>query len=403
MSELWSIRQRNTNRLVRLVAPKVLNSEKISADQLYGLCKLTWITDNHFATKAPYINSTKIPALGNIFHKDFTGYTLNEVALYAAEFLGDPSAVEIIKEHTGFTNLYKAYRNSSRAWISKNASELSKLFTKAFNLLDDDQGLELTEALALLPGIPKPGNPNNEMRPEYLLTPVFFALDERKRFPIINGNKNVKNLFKALGIANSSIQTQYSQMIGIYGQGGIRDAADLDQAGPDLPSLISAPNLTPTKQLLDEKATEGNQLPLKDENDINSIISAKTIISKRLHNLLTNKLRKTLSNFTLYEGPSGKIMFDAMVKSYDGSNTDLLIEVKSSCEVAHIRMAVGQLYSYSYFLNSNSENHLAVLLPERPSTQVVNWLTWLDIGLLWFSDDSLHTTSQWLDCIAEIQ
>ena len=366
MSEFWATRQRNTNSLVRLVAPFVLNEEQIAPDQLYGLCKLTWITESPLSSDAPYIQSTKIPALGEVFQEDFSGLTLSQVAVKVSTILNNHNAIKIIEQHTGFTNFYKAYRNAARFWINQNSQQLIPLFRKAFTLSKDNEGLDLVRNIDQFDGIAKPNNPATKMRAEYLLTPAFFALDKRLRFPMINGNRGVKNLLRALGASKSPLDTQYSRMIELYGQGGIMDAADLDQAGQDLPDFIGIPGVKPTKELLSEKPTLGNDLPLKDESDIEVVKSAQTIVGKRLHNTLTNKLRVSLSLFSLYEGCDRDIMFDVMVKNYNGKKDDLLIEVKSAIEIAHVRMAVGQLYSYSYRLNSKREAHLADLLPEKP-------------------------------------
>jgi hypothetical protein len=401
MSELWANRQRDTNRLVRLVAPFALSRRTTSPDQLYGLCKLTWITNNSLPVDAPYILSTKIPALGEVFEEDFSGLTLPQVAARIAAALKNPDAVEIVQRHTGFTNFYKAYRNAAREWVHQNARRLKPMFRQAFNLASDDEGVDLVGQIAKLEGIAKPNNSEIKMRPQYILTSTFFALDERLRFPMINGNDGVQRLLRAIGVAKAPLRVQYNSMIELYGQGGIVDAADLDQAGHDLPDFITTPSSSPTKQLLALKPTEGDELPLKDERDVESVQSAKTVSNRRLHNVLTNRLRAALSSFVLYEGRNKDIMFDVMVKKYNGHD-DLLIEVKSSTEIAHIRMAVGQLYSYLYRLGPERQGHLTVLLPEKPQDDVSAWLDWLDIGLLWFSDDGLCSSNDWLRSIARV-
>lgn len=326
---------------------------------------------------------------------------MRQVAAHISELLGDPNAVEIIEQHTGFTNFYKAYRNAAREWVHQNARRLTLLFHEAFSLSSDDEARDLVGRITKLDGIPKPNSPETKMRPEYILTPAFFALDKRLRFPMINGNQGVQRLLRALGAARSPLQTQHSRMIELYGQGGITDAADLDQAGQDLPDFITIRGATPTKQLLGFQPTIGDDLPLKDERDVESVQSAKTISNRRLHNSLTNKLRAALSSFVLYEGRNKEIMFDAMVKNYNFERDDLLIEVKSSTEIAQVRMAVGQLYSYSYRLNPKREAHLAILLPEKPAEDVSAWLEWLDIGILWFSGNALCSSNDWLRSIAK--
>lgn len=399
MSELWATRQRDTNRLVRLVAPFALDSKRPTPDQLYGICKLTWITENSSSNAAPYIRSTKIPALGLIFKQDFSGLELDEVAERVAGLLRNPEALRVIRTHTGFTNFYKAYRNAARAWIHDHARSLTPMFRAAFRLSSDVEGSDLIRKVEGLEGISRPDNSAARMKAEYLVTPAFFALDGRLRFPMINGNEGVRSLLRALRAAKSPLPYQYQRMVELYGQGGIKDAADLDQAGQDLPDFIATGGSTPTKQLLVEKSTSGTNLPLKDESDIESVQAARTTTSKRLHNALTNRLRAALRAYVLYEGRDKEIMFDAMVKSYDKQN-DLLIEVKSSVDIAHVRMAIGQLYSYSHRLGAKDRPHLAVLLPEEPPNAVQELLSWLDIGLLWFEGSELRTTSEWLRCIA---
>lgn len=93
-------------------------------------------------------------------------------------------------------------------------------------------------------------------------------------------------------------------------------------------------------------------------------------------------------------------MFDVLVKNYDGDNNDLLIEVKSSVDSPHIRMAIGQLFDYWYKLKGDEEPCLAVLLPERPTKEMSIFLEWLGVGLMWFQNDRLCTTSKWLKPIA---
>lgn len=397
MSEIWSERERRTNRLTRRIADYLLVQRSVSPDQIYGLCKLTWITDNYSSVDAPYIWSTKIPALGDIFDRDYSDSTLKQVAADVSTILGSSAVADLVLSHTGFTNFYKAYRNSAGEWIAANFSLLLPLVKAAYSLTTDQEGLALARSMETLPGVPKANHEEQLMRPEYLLTPLFFALDQRIRFPLINGNKGVKNLLAALHVKNASLTSQYSSMIGLYGKGGIADAADLDQVGGDLPDFTEISGASPTKQLLQQKPTDGTELPLKDESDIESLQQSRQLVHKRLHNRLTNMLKQHLSDFTLLEGCSNAAQFDTLVKDYNGDKDDLLIEVKSSAEPAQLRMAIGQLFAYWFRLKGETEPHLAVLLPSAPDTQLKRLLEWLDIGILWFSRDALETSTDWLN------
>jgi hypothetical protein len=410
MSESWANRQRNTNHLVRLVAPFVLDSKKVEPRQLYGLCKLTWVTRNPKSEDASYIESTKIPALSDIFREDFSGCCLEQVAERISKILGDPNAIGAIERHTGFTNFYSAYRNSARNWVELNSSRLKRLFKSAYALSSDDDGLRLIETVESLKGIGKPNETDSKIPASNLLTPVFFSLDQRLRFPLINGNEGVQHVLRTMKESTSSLKVQYTRMMEMYGKGGIRDAADLDQLGKagailldvvGIPATPGRPATTTSIQLLTAQPTDGECLPLKDDRDFVALRAAQTIVGRRIHNRLTNQLRTCLSDFLLLEGRSKLTMFDVLVKSYDKkSGKDLIVEVKSSTDIGDIRMAVGQLYSYSYFLKSKMEPDLSVLLPEKPTADIVAWLGSRNIGLLWLDQENLYTSSKWLEEIA---
>jgi hypothetical protein len=192
---------------------------------------------------------------------------------------------------------------------------------------------------------------------------------------------------------------KYTAMIDQYGNGGIKDAADLDQVGDDIIDFVGK---KPTKKLLEIKPATGEaELPLKDESDLISLQEARTIEKRRLHNILTNKLKSYLINYTLLEGRDDIAMFDVLVKKYGVHKNDLLIEVKSSSESAHVRMAIGQLYDYWFTINGDSVPCLAILLPNPPDKEIKVLLDWLYIGILWFSGDKLETCSEWLDELIE--
>lgn len=400
MSVDWAERQRHTNRLARRLAGHLFARSEITARQLYGLSKLAWITNSYEGEAAAYVASTKIPALGDVLGADFSNKPLNQIANRIAEQLGDVTLTDLVIGHSGFTNFYKAYRNSVFTWVEDNLSTLVPLYRAAYNSKNEKARLKIVEAITELPGIPKANHPDQLMKPEYFLTPVFFMLDPEIRFPLINGNEWVQNLLNALKVSDSDLVSQYRAMVALYGKGGIVDAADLDQVGRDLPDFLTTDERKATKKLLEKKNTEADsELPLKDEADVEAIKRAGTITQRRIHNHLTNKLRSLLTKFTLLEGKSDSCMFDALVKQYDRDRNDLLIEVKSSIESPHVRMAVGQLFDYWFTLKGDEEPHLAVLLPGRPSKEVENFLKWVDVGLMWFENNRLCTEDKWLESI----
>lgn len=61
-----------------------------------------------------------------------------------------------------------------------------------------------------------------------------------------------------------------------------------------------------------------------------------------------------------------------------------LIEAKCSERREYIRMAVGQLLDYAFHATQDLGNcRKAVLLPNKPSSPVVDWLSSLDISVIW--------------------
>lgn len=143
---------------------------------------------------AGYIVRTKIPALGDILVTYFSSKSLKDVAKKVVKdvakevdssTVGDSPLYTLIKNHTGFTNFYNAYRNSVLQWIEDNFNTLLPLYKRAYSPEGDDGRLKIIEAIAKLPGIPKAQHPEQLMRPENFLTPAFFILDPEIKFPLI--------------------------------------------------------------------------------------------------------------------------------------------------------------------------------------------------------------------------
>lgn len=403
MSQIWADRQRRTNLLVRAIAAHIL-SGKPSAAQLFGLCRLTWITRSFAGEEAAYIASTKLPALSDAMGENFKGMELGEVATQVARKLNRPELDELICSHTGFTNFYSAYRNSARVWFQENRDRLLEICQRAYRLETDEEGAAVSELIAGLPLVPKADRDDQGMQPEFVVTPLCFALDPRVRFPILNGAARVRSVLKQAGVSDGSPTDKYRAMVRLIGENGIKDAADLDQLGlKDLFSVASSDHPA-ARALLQELPEDGAELPLKDDSEVQRLQQALAMTQRRLHNRMTNTLRRLLSRFTLFEGRADDCRFDVLVRKFSADGGDLLIEVKSSTDISEVRMAIGQVYSYWHRLNRDSETRrVALLLPNRPSPAVEDLLKWLDIGLLWLHDDQLETCTEWLDPVAVLR
>jgi hypothetical protein len=309
MADNWSERERQTNRLVRAVAAWLLAQKRISPDQVFGLVKLTWITASH-VNEGTYVKRVKIPALGQVFGRDYSKNSLAEVAKDVAKQIGHARVEVLVLHETGFTNIYNAYRNSSSDWIRAHFRRVLPLIKSAYHLGSDAQGRSLAERIDNLPQISKPDQTLGAMPPANLLTPLMFALDGRIRFPILNGRKHVHQILVKRGASTGTLAQKFDAMVGLYGHAGIRDAADLDQVSDELEHFISNASRSPKRSLLQEKRLKGKRLSLKDEHDLQVVQEERTAARKKLHNKMTNRLRDLWARYTLTEGAGSSVQYE---------------------------------------------------------------------------------------------
>jgi len=75
----------------------------------------------------------------------------------------------------------------------------------------------------------------------------------------------------------------------------------------------------------------------------------------------------------------GNLQCDAYEKARNN-----LIEAKASCRREHIRMAVGELLDYAFLGTKQfGRPNKAILLPQRPGPELVQWLRELGIAVVW--------------------
>ena len=351
---------------------------------------LTWITNSYDPKNGGYIKSTKLPALSKIFEEDFINSPYSKIGERIAELTGKGigEVNELIYEGTGYTNFYKAYRLSSGNWISENIEKIIPLIRIGFNIRNDNEAESIAEAISNIPKIPKGNNATGKMAPESLLSPLFFSLDIRLRFPLINGNNGVTKILKQLKVHNLDFVTQFKAIVSLIGKGDIHTSIDIDCLGGELPNFVSINGEEPKRQKLTKKGDK--ELSLKDENDVLVIKKTLSTKAKRIHNKLTNLLFDKLSRFELHEGNSDENKFDVLVTNINLDSDDLLIEVKSSSDMPNVRMAVGQLMDYSRQLDNYENTYIAVLLPEKPDKNVIEFLIFYEIGIIWIENNEIY-------------
>ena len=97
MSKAWKRRQQATRALVSSIANDLLTRRTVTSDQLYGLCKLTWITRDYLDDDAAYISSTKLPALRDIFGDVMPEDDLHMAATIVAKKLHQSGVAKLVR------------------------------------------------------------------------------------------------------------------------------------------------------------------------------------------------------------------------------------------------------------------------------------------------------------------
>lgn len=386
MTNNWADRQRRTNALVRSCYQYLSNGVRLNDKTIHALCELTWITKGSVQDDSGHISSVKMRALSTVFNQDYQQWDLEKIAqdVESKWHLGRAETIRLITQHTGFTNFYNVYRNSSLGWIRRNIKSIKTVVAQAYGLNSDNDGALIAEKIEALSGIPSPDG-NRSIKPEYLLTPLCFCLDSRIRFPIINGNAHVTALLREFNVFNKGLGDKYSALVALIGKEKVKDAADVDQL-----RTWKAADLAASKKQFKLAIPKSKNLALKDVEDYEVLKRNLNVKARRVHNELTNQLLNAFNN-KIVEGSDPQCKYDALVKNYDGI-FDLLIEVKSSVEVSDVRMAIGQLLDYHRQLDNRVSVYKAVLLPKEPAQSVKDLLKYADIGLLWFKDKKLVET-----------
>lgn len=347
--------EQDTSELIKKCYKLQCEGNKITPEKIHALCQLTWWDGD---------KNKPLKTLWNI----------KEIPEHIRKMANDKAI--------GFIGFYKPYRNSSLKWIRENFKILKDLFHMASKIRTDEEGMLIISKINKLPKIFKPNSKKGPISPINLLSPVFACLDPRSRFPIINGNKNVKKLLKKLEIDNESLESQFNTLIGLIGQYGIKDALMLDVVSAMLADIVKKANISSNEP--DEKEKPLNE---KDDSDIEILKKSLSIKAKRIHNSMTNALIKKIKEkkLEILEGPQ-KNKYDALIKNYDNNGRYLLIEVKSSSDRPNLRLAVGQLLDYRRKLESRAVTDLAILVPDKPDEDSLDFLNYIGIIVMWFSD-----------------
>ena len=372
-------RKLRTSELIKLCYQYQFKEKKIIPEKIHSLCRLTWGSDN---------KQYKLASLWQIWGKRRNVPYLTD--LNDLKAFGFPLAIgKLANEPTGFVNFYTAYRNSSLLWIRRHYKQVSSIIYKAARLKSDDEARELADAIDNLPRIPKAHRQPGKISPNSLLTPLVACLDPRLRFPVVNKEGGVLELHKKLDISTSSLLDQFDSLIRLIGQYGITNSLMLDTVSYKLAHMKLPTETIETKP---PPKPGGKPLGKKDDEDIVIISNGYTGKARRIHNSMTNKLIVICKKLGLRieEGKYRENRFDALILNYNNNGKDLLIEAKGATSRSDLRLALGQLYDYRRKRSHRAATDLAVLLPEKPNIDDIDFLGDAGINVIWFVNSKLQ-------------
>lgn len=368
-------REQATAKLIQTCYREQCMGNRLTPEKLFALCQLTWFAKNW--------RKVKLLALWNLWDK---GNNLPDLDKPTDLVLYDfpQEVIQYANEDTGFVNYYRPFRQPSREWVQQNFPSLAPLIHRVATLTNDDEIIEVAKCMESLPKISQ-WTRKAEMSSSSLLTPLFACLDPRQRFPVANKAKHVTGLHRKLGITLFALPDKIDTLIQLIGQYGISNALMLDVVSNQL--LGMKLEGSPSPEFHKEKEKD---LTTKDTDDVDVIIHARSIKAKRLHNKMTNQLKKLCESAKLKIKEGDKLYpYDALIVDYDGHGKDILVEAKSSVNRPELRLAVGQLFDYRRGLKRRAATDLAVLLPDKPDQDSMTFLDDVGVNILWFTDKQL--------------
>ncbi|VGO17574.1 hypothetical protein PDESU_06172 [Pontiella desulfatans] len=382
----WLDRSEDTARLVVVCYEYMVQKKLLTSKNIDSLIQLTWITKgkkpNGEIDFDKCLTTVKLPALQQIFNTEEED--LDKMVKIIAEKTGktERSLHHIVTTPTGIVNLRNTYRGNVSGWVVDNRQQLLKILRDTHSNNSANGAKDIANRVSKLPGVEITGSALHAMT---LLSPLLACLAPYNKFPIINANSWVKAMLRELHMPATSAADRFDEFTNLF----IRipcNGLELDQMGPDVFDLLTykplAAKKTKKESVLSVAKPRG--LSLKDASDINDISSSNKTGMKRIHNSMTNALKKlTDGKFTVREGTGNVAKFDALIEDY-ARGRDLLVEVKSSWDTGVVRLAVGQLYDYHRHLPSRHKIDMAALFPSRPSKHAFDLLEGLGIKVLWF-------------------
>ncbi len=383
-------RERRTARLVRACYAHYVSPGNATAEQLYALCKLTWITKGGANLDDGLPDNTRTvvgPALRALTGASVTATSMRELPEQLKQARAAPEIVRLVAKPVGFVNFYTAFRKVARTWIAAHVRDVNRMVKLVVRASSDPEAREAYAMLDKLAPLPRRGG--GGMPAVALVSPMLACLDPRGRSPIINSRASVRERLQRLGLRHATVGEQFDGLVNLIGQAGIQDAFDLDTS--DVDDIVAAfegePRSTAAPRRVSPPPSRATKaLDEHDDADVEFFRRASRVKMRRLHHTMTNALRHFCKSrgLVVEEGSSHECMFDARVRAHDGDR-HLLVEVKTDSEQPTCRLAVGQLFDYRRQLSDRGRTDLGVLFPKKPSAEAKALLEDVGVKALWFT------------------
>ena len=301
-------------------------------------------------------------------------------------------ARQLVQERTGMTFYYRPARPATIAFVHDHRVPVGQALQRIAGR-EKDVFKKVREVAQRLDRLPQIGTPSGgTMSCYYSLTPLLACLDPQQKFPLINSKTST--LLRMVG--RSADAEGAEALVGLIGQLNIHDTYELDVYANVQQRALGAiaGRLRPRpRRAKGPRSGTLRDLNLKDEEEGVMQLAARRVPIRHLHNELTNQFL----NIAAWQYPPKDGRFDILLEGLKGGRK-LLIEAKTSTDGpggrAQLRMAIGQLFDYrrTHFSETIDSVDLALLTPERPSTDVLDLLKSLGIEALWFDGNQLRGT-----------
>ena len=383
----WIESERRTAKLLRSLWDAAPDKVRRSGPFLELLTKLAWVNVTEDGRGVESTRRWRNERLARYLEIDSSDEGDIAAAL-GKQFPKLRSPGTLLNATTGITMYYAPLREPTNAYIRRHRQVIFRCCKWATSRLPREQMIErvfgelgphMVQAPAggkvpLLSGV----------------TPMLACLSLGRALPIVN--KRTRSLLRALGFRGD--------VDGALGLVGLLDSQDLADTF-ELDVYAASRTFRKPRRLRLRRAPIAAEAPgvrtagQRSEETGTAALVARRIKIRHLHNALTNRAIRVLR--WKYPVPPTEGRYDLFVEDWRPGR-GLLIEAKTStvgkAGRTQCRLAVGQLFDYrhTFFAAREHTVDLALLVPDKPPTDVLGLLKSLDIVALWFEGRTLKGT-----------